>query len=144
MAGKINVIKINRTPKLNYLIHSLLLEVSLSYFRWFDRITKTFICNGKRPRLHLAKTFYYYVFHLGPLAHWSLPPDRAPPWYCTEQSVLARLTPLQSLSTKLAIEAKAHPIIAHLKLMWTKVARMFNLDPYLNASFSICLNPVTY
>lgn len=52
MAGKVNVIKMNCVPKLNYLIQSLPLEVPLSYFRWFDRIIKTFVWNGKRPRLH--------------------------------------------------------------------------------------------
>lgn len=85
--------------------------------------------------------FYYYAFNLRHLAHWSLPPERAPPWYGIEQSVLAPLSPLQTLSIKLAREAKAHPIITHLKLMRTKVARVFNLDPYLNVSSSIWLHP---
>ena len=45
--------------------------------------------------------FYYYVFNLRHLAHWSLPPERAPPWYCMEQAVVAPLSPMQVLSTHL-------------------------------------------
>lgn len=156
MTGKVNVIKMNCIPKLNYLIQSLPLEVPLSYFRWFDKITKTFIWNGKRPRLHQDKLhrptdrgglglpkmlFYYYAFNLRQLAHWALPPERAPPWLCIERAVLAPVSPLQSLSIKLAGEAKTQPVIAHLKLIWIKVARIFKFDPYLNISASLWLNP---
>ena len=42
--------------------------------------------------------YYYFAFNLRHLAHWSLPPERAPPWFCIEQSVLTPLLPLQSLS----------------------------------------------
>lgn len=156
MVGKVNVIKMNCVPKLNYLIHSLPLEIPLSYFKWFDRITKIFIWNGKRPRLHINKlqrpmdkgglglpkmVFYYYAFNLRHLAHWTLPPERAPPWYSIEQSALAPISPLECLSIKLDRKVITHPIISHLKSMWIKVARLFNLDPYLNACSSIWMNP---
>lgn len=85
--------------------------------------------------------FYYYAFNLRHLAHWSLPPERAPPWYGMEQAVMAPLSPIQVLSTKLSKKAKTHPIISHLKLIWTKVARIFKFDPFLNVSSSIWLNP---
>lgn len=85
--------------------------------------------------------FYYYAFNLRHLAHWSFPPERAPPWYCLEQAVVAPLSPMQVLSTKLSKKAKTHPIIAHLKLIWTRVARIFKFDPFLNVSSSIWLNP---
>ena len=49
MAGKVNVLKMNRVPKLNYLIQSLPLEIPHYYFKRFDRISKIFILNGKRP-----------------------------------------------------------------------------------------------
>lgn len=119
MTGKVNVIKMNCVPKLN-LIHSLPLEVYISYFKWSDRITKTFIWKGK-PRLHIGKLqrpvdkeglglpkmlFYYYAFNLRHLAHRLLPPERAPPWYCIEKSVLAHISPLQCLSINLAREAR--------------------------------------
>lgn len=54
-AGKINVVNMKCIPKLNFLMYSLPLEVPLSYFRWFDRITKTFILNRKLPWLHFSK-----------------------------------------------------------------------------------------
>ena len=49
MAGKVNVLKMNCVPKLNYLIQSLPLEIPHYYFERFDRISKIFIWNGKRP-----------------------------------------------------------------------------------------------
>ena len=85
--------------------------------------------------------FYYYAFNLRHLAHWSLPPERAPPWYSIEQSALAPISPLECLSIKLDRKVTTHPIISHLKLMWIKIARLFNLDPYLNACSSIWMNP---
>ena len=156
MAGKVNLLKMSCVPKLNYLIHSLPLDIPHYYFKRFDRISKIFIWNNKRPRLHHSKLqrpadrgglglpkmlFYYYAFNLRHLAHWSLPPERAPPWYSIEQAVVAPLSPLQVLSTQLSKEAKTHPIISHLKLIWTKVARIFKFNPFLNVSSSIWLNP---
>lgn len=155
MVGKVNVLKMNCVPKLNYLIHSIPLEVPLSYFKWFDTIVKTFIWNGKKPRLHLNKLwrpmdrgglglpkllYYYYAFNLRHLAHWSLPPERAPPWHCIEQSV-APVPLIQCLSIKLSGELKTHPVFSHLIVLWSKVAKQFNLDPHLNVFSSIWLNP---
>ncbi len=145
MVGKVNVLKMNCVPKLNYLIQSLPLEIPHYYFKRFDRISKIFIWNGKRPRLNHSKLqrptdrgglglpkmlFYYYAFNLRHLAHWSLPPERAPPWYCIEQAVMAPLSPMQVLSTKLSKKAKTHPIISHLKLIWTKVLKYLKLIPF--------------
>lgn len=156
MAGKVNVLKMNCVPKRNYIIQSLPLEIPHYYFKRFDRISKIFLWNGKRPRLSHSKLqrpadkgglglsnmlFYYNAFNLRHLAHWSLPPERAPPWYCLEQAVVAPLSPMQVLSTKLSIKAKTHPIHAHLKLIWTRVAQIFKFDPFLNVSSSIWLNP---
>lgn len=55
LAGKVNVLKINCVPKLNYLIQSLSLEIPHHYFDKFDRISKMFIWNGKRPCLNHSK-----------------------------------------------------------------------------------------
>lgn len=54
MAGKVNVLKMNCVPKLNYLIQSLPLEIPHLYFDKFDRISKMFIWNGKCP--HVSTT----------------------------------------------------------------------------------------
>lgn len=51
MAGRVNVLKMNCVPKLNYFIQSLPLEIPHYYFKRFDRISKIFIWNSKRPRL---------------------------------------------------------------------------------------------
>lgn len=48
---------------------------------------------------------------------------------------------LQSLFSRLAKAVKYHPVIAYLNAIWIKVARMFNLQPYLNISFTIYSNP---
>lgn len=47
--GKVNVLKINSVPRLNCLLHSLPLQIPLSYFKKFDIICKDFLWNGKRP-----------------------------------------------------------------------------------------------
>lgn len=49
MVGKVSVVKMNCVPKLNYLIHTIPLEIPMSYFKWYDRIVKTFIWNCKTP-----------------------------------------------------------------------------------------------
>lgn len=156
LAGKVNVIKMSCTPKLNYLLQSLPIQIPLSYFKQFDRICKNFIWNGKRPRLHSNKLqrpvekgglglpnvlYYYYAFSLRHLAHWSLPPERAPPWYKIEQSALPSISLLQSISIKLVGKVKKHPIISHLNAIWLKISRLHSFNPYLNVSSSIWLNP---
>lgn len=153
MVGKVNVVKTNCVPKINYLIPSLPLDVPLSYFNHFDKLIKQFIWNGKRPRINLKKLqrpvekgglglpkmlYYYYAFTLRHLAHWSLPPERAPPWYKIEQSILYPLHPMQSLSSNLVKDAKQHPIISHLKTTWLKISRF---EVYLNSTSSIWMNP---
>lgn len=82
-------------PKISYIFQSLPLHIPAKYFKMFDRICKTFLWGNKRPRLRLEKLqvpvdqaglgmpkllYYYYAFNLKHLAHWSLPPERAPPW----------------------------------------------------------------
>lgn len=82
--------------------------------------------------------YYYYAASLRHLAHWSLPPQRAPPWFSIKQSVSAPLPKLQRLSTKLL---KAHPVISHLQSVWKKVSELIGFDPYLNRASSIWMNP---
>ncbi len=89
MIGKVNVIKMSCISKFNYMLQSLSIDVPLSYFKQFESIAKSFIWNGKRPRLNFNKLhrpidkgelgllkilFYYYAFGLRHLAYWSLPP----------------------------------------------------------------------
>ncbi len=96
---KSNVIKMNCVPRINYLLHSLPLEIPSKYFKKFYCIFKEFLWNGKRPRMNMEKLqqpvekgglglpkllFYYYAFGLRHLAHWALPPERAPPWHNIE------------------------------------------------------------
>lgn len=91
--GKVNVIKMNCISRINYLLQSLPLEIPGSYFKRLDNMFKEFIWNGKRPRMNMRKLqrpvsagglglpnvlYYYYAFSLRHLAHWALPPQRAP------------------------------------------------------------------
>ena len=109
--GKVNVIKLNCVPRINYLLHSLPLEIPNSYFKRLDSLFKTFLWNGKRARMNMKKLqrpvnscglgfpnvlYYRYAFSLRHLAHWALPPESAPPWYNIEQSACAPL-PFNSL-----------------------------------------------
>lgn len=88
MASKVDILKIYCIPKLNYLIHSLPLEVPHFYFKKFDRMSKKFIWNGKHPSkiqrpvnrggVGLPKMLFYY-YSISDTAHWSLHSERAPP-----------------------------------------------------------------
>lgn len=120
----------NCVPRINYLLHSLTLKIPDSYFKRLNMIFKDFLWNGKRARINMKKlqrpvnsgglglpnlVYYYHAFNLRHLAHWALPPERAPPWYSIEQSVSAPLPLLHCLSTKLSKHERAHPIISHLQ-----------------------------
>ena len=154
--GKVNVLKMNCVPKLNYLLQSLPINVPGKYFKQFDRICTKFLWNGKRARMRLDKLqlpvergglglpkllFYHYAFSTRHLAHWVLPPERAPPWYQIEQLALSPLPPLSCLSTKKSPKAQAHPVISHLQETWNKICKIFNTNPYLNSESSIWKNP---
>lgn len=88
--GKVNVLKINCIPKLNYLLQSLPIHIPVKYFKQFACICNTFLWNGKCPRMHLEKLqlpvdkggmglpkplFYHYAFSLRHIAQWSLPSE---------------------------------------------------------------------
>lgn len=80
--------------------------------------------------------FYYYAFGLRHLAHWALPPERAPPWHSIEQSVSEPLPLLHCLSTRSKCRS-AHPIVSHLQSIWRKIAGMAGFDQYLHIASSI-------
>ena len=122
--GKVNV-KMNCVPRINYLLHSLPLKIPDSYFKRLNFLFKEVLWNGKRARIDMKKlqrpvnrgglglpnlVYYYYAFNLRQLAQWALPPERAPPWYSIERSVLAPLFLLHCLSTKLSKHERAHPV----------------------------------
>ena len=85
--------------------------------------------------------FYYYAFSLRHLAHWALPPERAPPWYLIEQSICTSFPPLLFLTARMPPNARSHPIITHLQEIWRKVARIIKINPYLTMSSGIWDNP---
>lgn len=154
--GKVNIIKMNSAPKLNYLLQSLPLSIPIKYFKQFDKLCNKFFWNGKRPRIHISKLqkpvvkgglglpnllFYYYAFSLRHLSHWALPPERAPPWYTIEQSICTSVPPLLFLSARLPSDALTHPVVSHIQVIWKKVSRIFQIDPYLSLSSGIWVNP---
>lgn len=154
--GKVNVLKMNCIPKVNYLLQSLPIAIPSKYFKQFDKICNTFLWNGKRPRLRLGKLqqpvdkgglglprllFYHYAYNFRQLVQWALPPERAPPWYVLEQSVYPLIPPLLYISAKLPAAERSHPIISHLQGVWKKVSRIFQINPYLGLSAGIWANP---
>lgn len=97
--------------------------------------------SADRGGLGLPKMLYYcYAFNSRHLAHWPLPPERTPSWYCMELAAVAPLSPRQISSNKLSKEAKMQPITSHLEVIWTKTARKFKVDPFLNVLSTIWLN----
>lgn len=53
--GKVNIIKMNCSARVNYLLQSLPLNIPVKYFKQFDALCNKFFWNGKRPRIHLRK-----------------------------------------------------------------------------------------
>uniref|UniRef100_A0A669DHM2 Reverse transcriptase domain-containing protein n=1 Tax=Oreochromis niloticus TaxID=8128 RepID=A0A669DHM2_ORENI len=156
MWGKVNVIKMVCTPKFNYLLQALPIHVPLKYIKQFDQLCKAFIWNNKKPRLNLRKLqkpadrgglgmpnllLYHYAFSLWHLAHWFLPPEKAPPWFSIESTACSPFTPLYSLSTNLSPHIQSHPVFSHLKEIWKRMSKLFKFDPYLNQSAGIWYNP---
>ena len=156
MWGKANIIKMNCAPRLNYLLQALPVKIPLHYFKQFDRICNKFLWNDKRPRMKLSKLqrpvdkgglgvpnllLYHYAFTMRHMVQWSLPPERAPPWFGLESAVCSPLMPSNYLSTKLDDVDKSHPIISHIHWVWMKIGRMFKFDPFLHWSACIWHNP---
>lgn len=154
--GKVNALKMNVIPRLNYLLQCLPIAISHKYFDKFDHICKTFLWNGKRARLKLEKiqmpvkkggmglpklVLYHYAFCLRHIAQWMLPPERAPPWFKMEYSMFSPLAPINALSCKLSSKLQSHPIIANLYNVWKKISQMFHLNVHLNSESCIWNNP---
>ncbi len=53
--GEVNVLKMNCLPRINYLLQSIPVEIPLQYFKQFDKLSKSFLWNNKRPWLHRSK-----------------------------------------------------------------------------------------
>ncbi|KAJ0061406.1 hypothetical protein NL108_018634 [Boleophthalmus pectinirostris] len=154
--GKVNVLKMNCVPKLNYLLQCLPITIPQKYFDKFDRICKQFFWNGKRPRIKLTKMqmpvkkgglglpkliLYHYAFCLRHIAQWALPPERAPPWMGIESKLFSPLSPIDALAIKKTPQIKSHPIIANLLNVWKKISHIFNLNVHLNTESCIWNNP---
>ena len=125
--GKVNVLKMNCIPKVNYLLQSLPVDIPIKYFQQFDRICSRFLWKGKKPRLRLAKLqqptdkgglglprllFYYYAYSLRHLIQWALPPERAPPWYAMETAAIPMIPPILFIPAKLQPPQQRHPVIS--------------------------------
>ena len=156
MWGKANVIKMNCAPRFNYLLQSLPVKIPDHYFKQFDRICNKFLWNNKRPRMKLSKLqrpvdkgglgipnlqLYHYAFTVRHMAQWTLPPERAPPWFSLESAVCSPILPINKVSSKLDFIDQSHPIISHICWVWKKLGRMFKFDPFLHVSAGIWYNP---
>ena len=104
--GKINVIKMNCAPKLDYILQSLPLNIPIKYFKQFDVLCKKFLWNGKKPRMHLGKLqkpiekgglgfpnmlFYYYAFSL---RHIGTSPRKSSPMVHNRTITLHLISPI--------------------------------------------------
>lgn len=153
--GKVNIIKMNCVPKFHYLLQALPLNVPGGYFKQFDRLCRKFLWGEQRPKISLRTLqrpvdagglglpnllLYYYAFGLRHLAHWTLPPERAPPWLFIESSLFEKLPLIHIITSKLSQVTKTHPIIGHMCWIWKRTSSIFKLDPYLNASACLWLN----
>lgn len=128
--GKANVLKMTCAPKINYLLQALPIRIPLKYFKQLDMLFNRFLWNSKGPRLNLSKLqkpveegglgipnslLYYYAFGLRHLAHWCLPPERAPPWFHIEKDLCDPLPPIHLITVALPKEAQTHPILTNMQ-----------------------------
>lgn len=86
----------------------------------------------------MCPTCFFTIMHM---AQWSLPPERAPPWFHLESAVSSPLTPIAYISAKLAQQYQSHPILSHIQWVWKRVAKILKFDPYLHQAAGIWLNP---
>ncbi|KAJ8375592.1 hypothetical protein SKAU_G00061720 [Synaphobranchus kaupii] len=49
------------------------------------------------------------------MVHWTLPPERAPPWFDLESPLCSPFAPMLYISIKLSPEAQTHPILSHMQ-----------------------------
>lgn len=156
MWGRVNIIKMVCTPKFNYLLQTLPVHVPMTYFKQFNKLCNLLIWNKKRPRLGLHKLqrtvdrgglgvpnllYYYYAFSLRHLAHWFLPPERAPPWFPLETTACLPFTPLNYLSINMAPHNKSHPVLSHIKEVWGRLCKILKFNQHLNGLAGVWHNP---
>lgn len=94
--AKANILKMTVVPKFNYIMHSLPISVPSRFFKKFNQLCRLFLWEGKKPKIRLERLqqrtdagglgipnllLYHYAFCLHHIAQWTLPPERAPPWY---------------------------------------------------------------
>lgn len=154
--GKANILKMNCAPKFNYLLQALPVKIPLKYFKQFDRLCNKFLWSNTHPRLGLKKLqrlvdqgglgipnllLYHYAFSMRHLAHWTLPPERAPPWFQIENYLCDSLPLIYFTTAQLPETASDHPIFLHLRWVWKRLSSIFKCNFYLNPSASIWLNP---
>ncbi|KAL2085077.1 hypothetical protein ACEWY4_018397 [Coilia grayii] len=154
--AKANILKMTVAPKFNYILQSLPVTFPGNLFRRFEQLCNTFLWNGKRARVRLKKLqqkvnqggfgipnllLYHYAFCLRHLVQWSLPPERAPPWYTAEAYCCPDLPLVTYLSATLPPAVQNHPVIACLKDVWRKTAKILDFNTFLNRSASIWYNP---
>ena len=154
--GKVNVLKMNCIPRINYFLSSLPIFVNPTYFKRFERICNAFLWNGRRPRMRLGKLYlpvdrgglglpnlalFYYAYSLRHVGQWLLPPERAPPWLAIEQSLSPSLPLVSLLTTTLSSAIQENPIFSHLQGVWRKVSHILGVNPHLSGSASLWSNP---
>uniref|UniRef100_M3XL57 Reverse transcriptase domain-containing protein n=1 Tax=Latimeria chalumnae TaxID=7897 RepID=M3XL57_LATCH len=103
LSGKINIIKMNLAPRINYLSAMIPVWIPPAVFTRFQRLVRGFLWDGKAPKLAEKKLYpgltqgglnlphffkYYLAFQLRQLAHWYVPQVDAPVWQLIEQEVV--------------------------------------------------------
>uniref|UniRef100_A0A672FIY2 Uncharacterized protein n=1 Tax=Salarias fasciatus TaxID=181472 RepID=A0A672FIY2_SALFA len=125
----------------------MVLHVPMTYFKQFNELCNLLIWNKKRPRLGIHKLqravdrgglglpnllYYYCAFSLRHLAHWFLPPERAPPWLPLETAASLPFNPLNYLSINPEPQNKSHPVLSHIKEVWGRICKILKFNPHLN------------
>nr|XP_014341197.1 PREDICTED: uncharacterized protein LOC106702717 [Latimeria chalumnae] len=152
--GKINVIKMNLAPRLNYISSMLPVAIQQREYTKFQLECKKYLWNGKKPRAACSKLYsklnsgglglpnfyqYYVALMSCHIASWLWSGDDGPTWVRLEQSLVGK--PSYSLPViALNSELLSHPTLRPTQVIWRKLARLGGFHPGLGLGSSLWYN----
>lgn len=154
--GKVNTIKMLVAPQFNYISMMVPLIISNTWYKKYNELIKTFLWNGKKPRIGLKKLsalretggmalpdleLYNIAFELNKLSkHWKKQ-DLDKGWVKVERALTTPFEVIQLLSHKPESELQYNPIIQHSQWAWNKAHKILGISSYKQTYSSVWNNP---
>lgn len=155
LLGRINLVKMILTPKINYITSMLPLKFPSSLLKTYNSIIEKFIWAGKNPMFNRAKLYaakdkgglalsridwYHLSFSLSQLSKIHLPPIRTPLWVRIEEQLVHPFSVEAFLSQTDRTVPSQDPIMAFAREAWKIAHQITKNDPYLSNRSSIWYN----